>query len=115
VVLIYKILLPSEWAQFEAAGRFGGSPFDLTSGFIHTSTREQVSETALRVFPQEPALVVVAVDTERLADPLRWEAASEGVFPHVYGEIPVSAVAAVYPVPGAAAVDQALPTAEPES
>jgi uncharacterized protein (DUF952 family) len=65
------------------------------------------------VFPREPALVVVAVDTERLADPVRWEAASDGLFPHVYGEIPVSAVAAVYPVSGAAAVDQALPGAEP--
>jgi hypothetical protein len=27
-MLIYKILLPAEWAEFETAGRFDGSPFD---------------------------------------------------------------------------------------
>jgi uncharacterized protein (DUF952 family) len=42
-VLIYKILLPAEWAKFEAAGRFDGSRFDRSSGFVHCSSREQVS------------------------------------------------------------------------
>jgi uncharacterized protein (DUF952 family) len=47
-VLIYKILLPSQWAEFEAAGRFDGSPFDRSCGFIHCSSREHVGGTALR-------------------------------------------------------------------
>jgi hypothetical protein len=29
-VLIYKILLPDEWAAFEAAESFDGSQFDTT-------------------------------------------------------------------------------------
>jgi uncharacterized protein (DUF952 family) len=110
-VLIYKILLPSEWAEFEAAGRFDGSPFDRSSGFIHCSTREQVAETAARVFGREPTLVVVAVETEALGEAVRWEEAPnrKSVFPHVYGPLPKAAVAAVHEVAGASAVDGLVP------
>jgi uncharacterized protein (DUF952 family) len=109
-VLIYKILLPHEWDAFDATGTFEGSPFDRDSGFIHCSSREQVARTAMRVFPDEPALVVAAVDTAALEGSLRWEDASDGgVFPHIYASLPRSAVTAVYQVAGAPAVDEALP------
>ncbi|GAB1692458.1 DUF952 domain-containing protein [Krasilnikovia sp. M28-CT-15] len=110
-MLIYKILLPAQWAEFEAAGRFDGSPDDHRSGFIHLSTREQVAHTAARVFGQEPVLVVVAVETEALGEALRWEEAPNRgeVFPHVYGSLPRAAVAAVHQVAGAPAVNEALP------
>lgn len=109
-MLIYKILLPSEWADFEAAGRFDGSPFDRSSGFIHCSSREQVGGTARRVFGDEPALVVVAVDAGAVGESLRWEVAADGgLFPHVYAPVPISAVAATYRVAGAASVDESLP------
>lgn len=111
-MLIYKILLPSEWDAFEAAGRFDGSPFDESSGFIHLSSREQVGATAVRVFSSEPELVVVAVDTDAVAESLRWEPASNGdLFPHIYGPLPMTAVTAVNRVVGAAAVNEALPPA----
>jgi uncharacterized protein (DUF952 family)/GNAT superfamily N-acetyltransferase len=108
-VLIYKILLPDEWAAFEAAGSFDGSPFDHESGFIHCSSRAQVADTATRVFADEPALVVAAVDTTSLGDSVRWEDASSGRFPHIYGSLPLSAVSAVYKVARAPAIDEALP------
>lgn len=104
-MLIYKILLPPEWSEFEGRGHFDGSPFDRGSGFIHCSSRAQVGPTALRVFPDEPALVVVALDTGLLGDALRWEPAPDGgTFPHVYAPLPRGAVAAVYHVAGAALV-----------
>lgn len=106
-MLIYKILLPAEWAAFEAAGRFDGSPFDHSSGFIHCSSRAQVSATAARFFADEPALIVLALDAELLADHLRWEKASDGgSFPHVYGPLPINTVVAVHHAAGAAAVSQ---------
>jgi uncharacterized protein (DUF952 family) len=110
-VLIYKILLPGEWAEFEAAGRFDGSPFDHESGFIHCSSREQVGPTALRVFPDEPTLLVAAVDADALGSSVRWEESTDGgLFPHVYGPVPRDTVIAVYEVAGAAEVEGALPT-----
>lgn len=54
--------------------------------------------------------MVVALDTQLLGESVRWEAASGGdVFPHVYADVPLSAVAATYPVSGASSVDAALP------
>ena len=110
-MLIYKILLPEEWAAFRAAGHFDGSPFDHSSGYLHCSTRAQVATTATRVFADAPELVIVALDPDRLTD-VRWEdTPNRGVFPHVYAPLPLTAVAAVHHVTGAAAVDDTLPTA----
>jgi uncharacterized protein (DUF952 family) len=109
-VLIYKILLPSQWAEFETTGRFDGSPFDRSSGFIHCSSREQVGGTAIRVFEHEPALVVVPLDTQTLGKSVRWEEAPHGgLYPHVYATLPLSAVVAVHRIAGASSVDGALP------
>jgi uncharacterized protein (DUF952 family) len=109
-VPIYKILLPAEWDAFEAAGRFDGSPFDQDSGFIHLSGRDQVAETARRVFANEPALVIVAIDEGVVAESLRWETSPDhGRFPHVYGSLPGEAVVATFPVAGAADIDSVLP------
>lgn len=108
-VLIYKILLPAEWAEFEATGRFDGSPLDQSSGFIHCSSREQVAATAVRLFAREPALVVAALDTDPLGESVRWEETSGGgTFPHVYAPLTIDAVAAAHRVAGASAVDEVL-------
>jgi uncharacterized protein (DUF952 family) len=108
-VLIYKILLPSEWAEFEAAGRFDGSPFDRSSGFIHCSSRDQVGATARRVFPDEPTLVVLAIDGQAFGESLRWEEAPDGgPYPHLYAPVPLSAVTAVHRIDGPSMVDEVL-------
>src|SRR5262249_50987923 len=85
-VLVYKILRPAEWAGFEAAGRFDGSPDDHASGFVHFSSRAQVGATAQRFFADEPELVLLAVDADALGDRLRWEPSphSGDPFPHLY-------------------------------
>ena len=103
-MLIYKILLPAEWSEFEATGTFTGSTFDLSSGFIHCSSRSQVATTAERFFADEPELVVAVIDADALGDAVRWETASNGeLFPHVYSPISLDAVAAVHEIDGAGA------------
>jgi uncharacterized protein (DUF952 family) len=109
-LLIYKFLLPTECAEFKTTGRFNGSPFDHSSGFIHCSSHKEVGVTVMRVFAQEPALVVIALDTQVLGEPVRWEEAPNGgLFPHVYAALPLSAVVAVHRIAGASSVDEVLP------
>ena len=109
-VTVYKILLPQEWDAFEAAGQFDGSAFDRDSGFIHLSGRDQVAETARRVFPDQPALVIAAVDESLVGGSLRWEATPDrGCFPHLYGTLPRSAVSAIFMVEGARDIEGTLP------
>ena len=96
---IYKITPLREWERAEAAGTFTGAPVDLADGFIHFSTREQVAETAARHFAGQSDLLLVAVDGDKLRD-LRWEPSrGGGLFPHLYGPLPMDAVMWARPMP----------------
>jgi uncharacterized protein (DUF952 family) len=97
---VYKILPQAEWDAAVERGVFAGSGIDLRDGFIHLSTGPQARRTAQRFFAGRDGLVLVAIEAEALGGTLVFEAAGDGErFPHVYGAIPMTAVAAVYPLP----------------
>ena len=96
---IYKICPRALWREAEKAGRFDGAPVDLADGFIHFSAGGQLRETAARHFAGEDDLLLIAVDPEALGKNLRWEPSrGGGLFPHLYGSLPMSAVRAVAPL-----------------
>lgn len=98
--LVYKIAPRPLWRAAEEAGRFTGAPVDRADGFIHFSTAAQVAETAARHFAGEADLLLVAVAAERLGDALRYEPSRGGaLFPHLYGDLPLSAVVWVKAMP----------------
>ena len=79
------------WRASEQSGQFAGSPVDARDGFIHFSTAAQVRDTAARHFAGVGGLLLVAIASHGLD--LRWEASRGGdLFPHLYGELPLSAV-----------------------
>ena len=76
----YKVLTAEQFDQFKADGVFKGAPVDLADGYIHMSTREQAAETVAKHFAGQ--------------DRLKWEVSRGGaLFPHLYAELPMSAVA----------------------
>jgi len=94
MTLIYKILRAAEWQQAEGGGVFRGSPDDQRDGFIHFSTAEQAAGTYEKYFAGQPGLVLAAVDADVLGAALKWEPSRGGaLFPHLYGDLPLSAVA----------------------
>lgn len=95
---VYKIVPAALWRESEATGRFAGSALDLRDGFIHLSTATQVRETAARHFAGAADLLLVAVRSDALD--LQWEPSRGGdLFPHLYGDLPLSAVQWVVPIP----------------
>jgi uncharacterized protein (DUF952 family) len=97
---IYKICTAAEWHAAEHAGAYRGSAVDHRDGFIHFSTAEQAAETAAKWFAGQRDLVLVAVDGAALSERLKWEPSRGGaLFPHLYGELPLSAVLRVDPLP----------------
>jgi uncharacterized protein (DUF952 family) len=97
---IYKICTASEWRAAEQAGVYRGSAVDRRDGFIHFSTAEQAAETAARHFAGQPDLVLIAVDAAALGDRLKWEPSRGGaLFPHLYGELLLTAVRRFDPLP----------------
>ena len=98
--LIYKICPRELWREAEAEGRFGGAPVDLADGFIHFSDAAQAPETASRHFAGISDLLLVAVEAEALGPVLRYESSRGGdLFPHLYGDLQLSAVRWVEDLP----------------
>ena len=110
VAPLYKILLPEEWAELDASGRFDGSPFDRESGYVHLCTRAQVVAVAGRRFAGAGPLMLVAVRADAFGERLRWEMMPDGgPYPHLDGPLTADAVVGLYRVEGAEAVDAMLP------
>lgn len=87
-MLIYKIFKADEWQELRSQKSTAGSEKDVEDGFVHFSTAEQAEETAAKHFSGESELMLVAVETDRLGDALKWEASRGGaLFPHLYSEL----------------------------
>ena len=98
--LVYKICAASLWRAAESEGVFRGAPVDLADGYIHFSTAAQAPETAARHFAGQDGLLLIAVDAAALGAALKWEPSRGGaLFPHLYGELPMSAVSGVWELP----------------
>ncbi|SFH96591.1 DUF952 domain-containing protein [Methylobacterium brachiatum] len=114
--LIYKICPRALWREAEAAGQFTGAPVDRADGFIHFSTAEQTAETAARHFAGQGDLLLIAVEADRLGAALRYEPSRGGaLFPHLYGDLPLSAVASVEELPLGADGRHVLPAGMPRA
>ncbi|MDJ0614127.1 MAG: DUF952 domain-containing protein [Rhizobiaceae bacterium] len=94
---IYKILTPEQWNDALAQGTFKGAPIDLTDGYIHFSTADQVEETADKHFKNTGDLMLVAFDGDAFGDSLKWETSRGGaLFPHLYLELDPKLAIEVY-------------------
>lgn len=90
---VYKIASHEAYRVFAKTGVFPGMPIDLKDGYVHFSTAEQLAETLRLHFAGQGDVVVFSVRTDDLGTALRWEPSRGGqLFPHLYGELPISAI-----------------------
>ncbi len=93
---VYKVASREVYDASVAAGRFVGQPIDLKDGYIHFSSAPQLRETIRLYFAGLAGQVLFAVPAATLGKALRWEASRGGdLFPHLYGDLPMSAISAV--------------------
>src|ERR1700723_1525922 len=98
--LVFKIVSSTEWREAETSGAFAGAAVDRADGYIHFSTAAQAAETAEKWFKGQDGLTLVAVDADALGADLRWEPSRGGaLFPHLYGDLPLTAVVWSRPLP----------------
>ncbi|HMJ12973.1 MAG TPA: DUF952 domain-containing protein [Polyangiaceae bacterium] len=91
--LVYKICPRTAWHEAEQDGAYRGSADDRRDGFIHLSTASQVPGTASKYFRGQTDLVLVAIDASAVSASLRYEPSRGGEwFPHLYADLPVTAV-----------------------
>lgn len=92
-MLIYKIFREPEWRLLQDEGDTEGAPIDVTDGFIHFSTAEQVPETAAKWFEAVNNLWLVAFDSETMGEALKWEPSRGGaLFPHLFRRVKLEEV-----------------------
>ncbi len=138
--MIFHIVKRSEWL---AAARDGGyRPASVEAeGFMHCSTRTQLIGTANRFYAGQKDLVVLCIDENRIATPLKFEPPSTphladisdededhkleretrgsenagDLFPHIYGALNLDAVTRVIAFPCRDDGSFAIPAELPQS
>jgi uncharacterized protein (DUF952 family) len=91
--IICKVMSRADLAEAKAKGRFDGSADDRRDRFIHLSSADQLEDSLARHFAGQEDLVLLAVDTTRLGERLRWEPSRGGaLFPHCYGPLDFDAL-----------------------
>ena len=82
-----------EWEAAKVKGIYSGSSQDKADGFIHFSASDQIIKSAARHRTGQDGLVLISIDAALLGEALKWEPARGGeLFPHLYGDLPLSAV-----------------------
>ena len=99
---IFHIALAREWAEARSRGNYQTSTLGTSleqEGFIHASRREQVGPVFHNYYRgvREP-LVLLTIDTDRLAPPWQEDPVGDDTFPHIYGPLNVGAVVNVQPL-----------------
>lgn len=103
MMMIHTLVRAPDWAAAEQAGAYAGSADDRRDGFLHFSTGDQVRASAAKHRAGLPDLLLVSVEAAALGAALVWEPAAggsrPGLFPHLYGALPLAAVRRVVPLP----------------
>jgi uncharacterized protein (DUF952 family) len=97
---IYHITTRTEWVQAQLAQVYMADSLQM-EGFIHSSTKEQLQETANAFFKGRKDLVILCIETERVQAEIRYER-TEGdprFFPHIYGPLNLKAITKVLDFP----------------
>ena len=98
--LIFHMCRRDEWHAAQASGHYQGSSQDRADGFIHFSTATQLRRSAEKHRAGQRNLVLLQVRPAHVGEGLRWEPSRSGEdFPHVYGDLRVEDVDAVYELP----------------
>ena len=92
---IYHVCTSDEWRKALRDAAHRGSSQDRADGFIHFSDASQIAQSVRKHRAGQDGLVILEVDPTGLAG-LKWEPSRGGaLFPHLHGDLPVSAVSRV--------------------
>ena len=104
--MIYHLAIPADWEAAQRTGMYTTSSRGRTldeEGFIHAAYAWQVEDVANRYYADVDELVLLKIDSSAVGSPVVDESPLDGSgeqFPHIYGPLPVAAVAEVLPWTG---------------
>ena len=97
---LYHITTEAEWKEALAVGEYRSTDFEAKT-FVHCSYAHQLMTVADRLFAGRSDLVLLVIDLSKLNCKVVDENLEDGteLYPHVYGPLPLDAVAKVLPFP----------------
>ena len=93
--LIAHICQQQSWESAKDQGEYRTDTLEY-DGFIHCSRPEQVLGVVNAYYQAVPELVILWIDPKLVKAVIRWEAADEDVFPHIYGALNLEAVLSLH-------------------
>jgi len=94
---IYKVLTLDQWKTFQSADFFTGSPIDIEDGYIHLSRASQLKATLDKWYADYTEVALLKVEAAKIQSSLKYEISRGGAeFPHLFGDLPMSAVAQLW-------------------
>ena len=99
--VVFHIISKSDWANAKDEVDYSPASF-ASEGFIHLSQKSQILRPANLLYNGEDDLLLLVLAVDELGPELRYEPGSHGeseLFPHLYGELNVSAVVDVVEFP----------------
>lgn len=99
--MLYRLAEPLDWQNAQQTGFFASA--DLAAeGFIHSSERSQIIETARRYYAGRTDLVLLEWDEQALANAgarveREWVESRQEHFAHIFGPVPMAAIRRRWP------------------
>ncbi|TWU09731.1 DUF952 domain-containing protein [Allorhodopirellula heiligendammensis] len=88
---IYVLMPPATLRQATDSGIY--APESLASEkFIHASPSDQLTRIANKYYSNNDTVYVAVVCKTKVTAPIKWEPATGGIYPHIYGELNMDAV-----------------------
>ncbi len=99
-MLIYHIVLPEKWAEFDS-GLYRHASLEV-EGFIHCSFEDQLPGVIERYYSGEDELVILEIESDRLMSRMIKEpSTNREIYPHIYGPINRDAIVRILSEPPA--------------
>jgi uncharacterized protein (DUF952 family) len=92
-----NIYLLSSQAEYQQALNEGVLTRDslISEGFIHATPRSQLTRLANKYYKNKVHPLILVVDKTLILPEVKWEPATGGLYPHIYGPLNMNAVTAI--------------------
>jgi uncharacterized protein (DUF952 family) len=94
---IYLLSSQLEYDEAMTSGSLVRASLD-TDRFIHASPKSQLNRVANKFYQQAEQPLIMVVDKAKVTADIKWEPATGGLYPHIYGELNMNAVEKIVPI-----------------
>lgn len=88
---IYVLMSPETLRESTESGVFAPESLQ-TEKFVHASPANQLTRIANKYYTANDTVHVAVVRKTKVTAPIKWEPATAGIYPHIYGELNMDSV-----------------------